>query len=295
VAREAQAGQGCLSMKTTIGLGLLLAAAAAVTGVAIAQSPAALAPAPTTAPAMRPAIQGGYLPKGAAPSSLTLLPPPPAKGSATQARDNAMAKIARALKGSPRWSQATLDADLKFPGAANTYSCAVGVDINPTATPRLYALLTRTLIDAGLATYPAKNKYMRARPFTVAGGDICTPAADAGLRKDGSYPSGHASAGWAWALILAEAAPDHQDAILARGRAFMQSRVICNVHWQSDIEAGGLVGTSVVARLHDDPVFRADLDAAKAEIAAARAAADAPTRDCKAEAAALSMEPMPAP
>jgi len=280
-------------MKKTIGLGLLLAAAVVSAGVAIAQAPA---PATTPAP-MHPAsaMQGGYLPRGAAPSSLTLLPAPPAKGSATQARDNAMAKIARSLKGSPRWSQATLDADLKFPGSANTYSCAVGVDINPTATPRLYALLQRTLIDAGLATYPAKTKYQRPRPFMIAGGDICTPAADAGLRKDGSYPSGHASVGWAWALILAEAAPDRQDAVLARGRAFMQSRVICNVHWLSDIEAGGLVGTAVVARLHDDPVFRADLEAARAEIAAARAAGQAPTRDCKAEAAALSNDPMPAP
>jgi acid phosphatase (class A) len=279
-------------MMKTIALSLLFAAATVGAGVAVAQAPAPQAPASA---AMRPALQGGYLPKGAAPNSLTLLPPAPAKGSATQARDNAMAKTARALKGSPRWTQATLDADLHFPGAANTYSCAVGVDINPTATPRLYTLLTRTLVDAGLATYPAKNKYQRPRPFTVAGGDICTPAADAGLRKDGSYPSGHASLGWAWALILAEAAPERQDAILARGRAFMQSRVICNVHWQSDVEAGGLVGTAVVARLHADPVFRADLEAAKDEIAAARAAGAAPTRDCKAEAAALSMEPMPAP
>jgi acid phosphatase (class A) len=278
-------------MIKTIRLSLLLVTLATAAGIAVAEAPTA----PPAAMRPAPAMQGGYLAKGTAPSSLTLLPAPPAKGSATQGRDNAMAKIARGLKGSPRWAQATLDADLKFPGAANTYSCAVGVEISPTTTPRLYTLLTRTLIDAGLATYPAKNKYMRPRPFTVAGGDICTPAADAGLRKDGSYPSGHASAGWAWALILAEAAPERQDAILARGRAFMQSRVVCNVHWESDIEAGGLVGTTVVARLHDDPVFRADLEAAKSEIAAARAAGQAPTRDCKAEAAALSMEPMPAP
>jgi acid phosphatase (class A) len=279
-----------------IGLSLAFAILATAAGAAIGQTPATPTPSPSApAPAMRPAFLGGYLPKGSAPSSLTFLPPSPAKGSATQARDSAMAKIARALKGSPRWRQASLDADLKFPGAANTYSCALGVDINPTATPRLYALLSRTLIDAGLATYPAKNKYQRPRPFMVAGGDICTPAADAGLRKDGAYPSGHASAGWAWALILAEAAPERQDAILARGRAFMQSRVICNVHWLSDVEAGGLVGTAVVARLHDDPVFRADLEAGRSEIAAARAAGLTPTRDCKAEAAALSLDPMPAP
>jgi len=288
-----------------LGLTLLLGGLAAAASIAVAQAPAtqpAASPPASTPPSgmagpPKPVTAGfaGYLPRGAAPNSLALLAPPPAAGSATQARDDAMAKTARALKGSPRWSQATLDADLKFPGAANTYSCALGVDINPKTTPRLYTLLTRTLVDAGLATYPAKTKYQRPRPFMIAGGDICTPAADAGLRKDGSYPSGHASAGWAWALILAEAAPDRQDAILARGRAFMQSRVVCNVHWLSDTEAGGLVGTSVVARLHDDPVFRADLEAARAEITAARAAGQTPTRDCKAEAAALSMDPMPAP
>ena len=280
------------------GLSVLLAGAAAMASVAVAQSPALQTQAPPPAPAAAhpaPAFQGGYLPKGAAPSSLTLLAAPPAKDSASQARDNAMAKIARSLKGSPRWTQATLDADLKFPGAANTYSCAVGVDINPATTPRLYTLLNRSLIDAGLATYPTKTRFQRPRPFVVAGGDICTPAADAGLRKDGSYPSGHSAVGWAWALILAEAAPDRQDAILARGRAFMQSRVVCNVHWLSDTEAGGLVGTAVVARLHNDPAFRADVEAARSEITAARAAGQTPTRDCKAEAAALSNDPMPAP
>jgi len=83
--------------------------------------------------------------------------------------------------------------------------------------------------------------------------------------------------------------------VLARGRSFMQSRMICNVHWLSDIEGGGVVGAAVVARLHDDPTFRADLDAAKAEITAARAAGQAPIRDCKAEAAALALTPIGAP
>ena len=288
-------------MMKTVGLSLALAAMAVGAGVAVAQSPSLQTSPRPIAQDAKPAAPArsdflpGYLPKGAAPNSLAFIPAPPVPGSASQARDDAMAEAARALKGSSRWAQATEDANLKFPRAADTFSCAMGVEIGPETTPHLYTLLRRTLVDAGLATYPSKTKYQRQRPFVVAGGDICTPESDAGLRKDGSYPSGHSAVGWAWALILAEAEPDHQDAILARGRAFMQSRVVCNVHWISDTEAGGVVGSAVVARLHDDPVFRADLDAAKAEIAAALAAGHTPTRDCKAEAAALATSPIEAP
>ena len=82
------------------------------------------------------------------------------------------------------------------------------------------------------------------------------------LAKDGSYPSGHASLGWAWGLILAEMAPERANALVARGQAFGQSRVICGVHWQSDVTQGRIIGAATVARLHADPVFRAQVDAA---------------------------------
>ena len=249
------------------------------------------APTPPGAPAPIPLPAGflpGYLPKGGAPNSLTLIPPPPAPGSAAKARDDEAARAAVATIGGPRWLQATTDADLRFPGAAGTFSCALGVRVTEADTPRLYVLLRRSLVDIGLSTYPTKIKYQRARPFTVDGGAICTPADEALLRKDGSYPSGHSAVGWGWALILAEADPAHADAILARGRAFGQSRVACNVHWLSDIEEGRLMASATVARLHDEPAFKADLAAAGGEIAAARAKELTPTRDCAREAAQLA-------
>ena len=112
---------------------------------------------------------------------------------------------------------------------------------------------------------------------------------------DGSYPSGHSSLGWAWALILSEIDPEHSDAILARGRAFCESRVVCGVHWQSDVIEGRFMGASTVARLHADPVFRADIEAAKAELAAVRAKGLKPIRDCEAEAKAMALQPPIAP
>ena len=75
--------------------------------------------------------------------------------------------------------------------------------------------------------------------------------------------------------------------ILARGRAFGESRIICNVHWHSDVVEGRLVGSAAVARLHADPAFHADLEAAKAELAVVRANGLKPTRDCQKEADAL--------
>lgn len=267
---------------STLGLVALIAGCA---------SPASSPPAP--APAARamteaPKLPAGYLAKADRPDSLLLVPAAPAAGSAAQARDDAAAKAAVALQGGERWRTATSDAELRLPQAAQAFSCALGVRLTPEQAPRLMSLLGRTLTDIGLSTYGAKTKYMRARPFTVDGAPTCTPAFEAVLRHDGSYPSGHSAVGWGWALMLAEIAPDRADALLARGRAFGQSRVVCNVHWQSDTEEGRIVGAAAVAKLHSDPQFRADLEAARAELAKLRQGGAPPDRDCAAEAASLA-------
>lgn len=219
---------------------------------------------------LRPGILQGYLEPKALPDSLKLLPAPPKTGSPADLLDLARAKATIAIQGSPRWELATIDADLHFPAAAKIFSCALGVPISQETTPRLYTLLRRTLTDAGLATYRAKTHYQRPRPFMRNGQAICTPNDEAKLREDGSYPSGHTSGGWAWALILSEMAPERRDQLISRGIEYGNSRSICNVHWSSDVEAGRLIGSATVAQLHADPVFRADLKAASAEIKALR-------------------------
>ena len=239
-------------------------------------------------PEIHPGILAGYLDPATLPDSLALLPPPPADGSAALALDEETSRRGLALRGTPRWNLAARDADLMFPEAAGTFSCALGIPITENDTPHLYMLLRRTLADAGLSTYTAKKQYQRKRPFMMNGEPICTPREEDQLRKDGSYPSGHTAAGWAWALILTEIAPDRGDAILARGRAFGESRVVCNVHWYSDVREGRFVGAAAVARLHADPAFQAELEAAKTEISAARKKGLQPSRDCQAESEALA-------
>ena len=242
---------------------------------------------PMAVPEIHPGILAGYLDPETLPNSLALIPPPPAAGSAALAHDEAVSRRSLVLRGTPRWDLAANDAELMFPEAAGTFSCALDIAITEKDTPHLYMLLRRTLADAGLSTYTAKNNYQRQRPFMVNQAPICTPDEEALLRKDGSYPSGHTAIGWAWALILTEIAPDRADAILARGRAFGESRIVCNVHWHSDVLEGRFMGAAAVARLHADPAFQADLESAKTEYANAQAKGDAPLRDCQAETEAL--------
>ena len=244
---------------------------------------------PAAVPEVRPGILQGYLPAEALPNSLDLLPPPPAAGSAAFALDEEVSRKTLSLHNSPRWLLADSDSDLGFPHAAGTFSCALNAPVTEEDTPRLYMLLRRTLTDAGRSTYAAKNHYRRTRPFVLNKGPIC-PAdgkMKAWLEKDGSYPSGHTTTGWAWALILSEISPGEANAILERGRAFGESRNVCNAHWHSDVVQGYLIGAATVAVLHADLAFRADLEAAKAELGAIRAKGLKPTRDCKAEAGAL--------
>lgn len=233
----------------------------------------------------------GYLERKEYPDSLALIPPPPAPGSAAFALDEDVARRTFALRGTARFALALSDFDLSFPHAGGTFSCALNAPVTEQDTPRLYMLLRRTMTDVALSTYAAKNHYNRQRPFVLNKEPICAPEMKAELEKDGSYPSGHTAIGWAWALIFAEISPEQADAILARGQAFGESRNVCNHHWYSDVDWGRFMGAATVARLHANPAFRADLEAAKAELAAVRNKALNRTRDCRAEAAALDLRP----
>jgi len=253
---------------------------------------AAAAPASAPIPEIRPGIMAGYLDPKQLPDSLALLPSPPAPGTPAFANDEAVHAAARKLRGTPRWDQAAVDAELMKPSALETFSCALGVPVNDTDTPNLARLLKRTLVDGGLSTYGAKNHYQRTRPFVVHEEDTCLPRDEDGLRKDGSYPSGHTAIGWTHALVLAQVAPAQANALFARGRAFAESRLVCNAHWQSDIIEGKVIASATFALLQSNATFRQDVQLAADDVARARAAGLTPTRDCAAEAAALAI-PLP--
>jgi acid phosphatase (class A) len=231
----------------------------------------------------------GYLEPADLPVRLALLGAPPKPGSAALARDEEARRAALALRGSSREKLAATDAELSFPGPAKTFSCALGTQISEKSTPHLYTLMQRTLTDAGGSTYAGKNAYNRTRPFVVHDEGTCRKDMEPLLRTDGSWPSGHSVAGWAWGLVLAEINPARATELMTRGLAYGQSRVICDAHWQSDVDAGRIMGAATVASLHGNPAFLADLAAAKEEVKAAQQAGLKPAEDCAAEGVALGL------
>jgi len=236
---------------------------------------------------IRASLGPGYLRPADMPDAALFLGPPPAPGSEAEGRDQKAASRTLALRGSPRWDLAISDADIYTPGAPGAFSCAAGFEISPEAAPKTNKLLRSSVVSLGLSVNGVKKQYQRQRPFMVNNQPQCTPDWEAELRKDGSYPSGHAPVGFGWGLILAELVPDRAGQLIARGKAFAESRRVCNVHWQSDVEAGIMAGAATVARLRAEPAFQADLAAARQELADPAVRGRKPARDCAAEAAAI--------
>jgi acid phosphatase (class A) len=202
-----------------------------------------------------------------------LLGPPPAPDSLRGRADRELYEQNRKLEGAPRWAEAIKDDDIWAGGALRRYSCALGVRLGDRDTPAVSRLLHRIELDVRTVGTPPKNFYNRRRPMLDDDKPICIKRED-WMKTNGSYPSGHSMTGWAWALVLSEIAPAKTDGLLAAGKAIGDSRVICGVHFQSDIEAGRTLGAAMVARLHADPAFEAELAKARAELARAPAASD---------------------
>jgi len=178
-----------------------------------------------------------------------------------------------------------------FPDSAQHFTCALGIPIDEQHTPTLYQMMQRTQVDAGhYAVSHAKAHYRRERPFMVNGEPTCTPEQEEGLQLNGSYPSGHAAIGWTWALMLAEIAPDRATDIIQRGRQYGHSRVVCNVHWYSDVVQGQALAGSLLAVLNGNTEFSMDLIKARDEIAHARSLELPVRHDCAVEVAALEQE-----
>ena len=240
----------------------------------------------------KPAVKP-YLAETAGPDAIQILPPPPAHDAPLDKADRAAFVGTRALKGSARWEIAANDVSEGASAVLDNFACVLGTRIDQTRVPAVLNLLERTRLDLARATRGPKVHYRRLRPFVGNEAPICVQRTQA-LTDSFSYPSGHATQGWAYALILASLVPEKATAILARGRAYGESRVVCGVHWLSDVAAGRITGSSVLATLMGDPGFRADLDKARTELRGALSAGGAAPDQavCTREADALREPPL---
>lgn len=225
-----------------------------------------------------------------------ILEPAPRRGDPRYETDREIFRATRALIGSRRWALATNDAKLDTASLLRDYSCAIGITLTPEKAPELVRVLERASVDTARETNEAKAIYRRQRPYTIDQGQICQPVSELydakAHRVSYDYPSGHTTRGWTYALILASLFPGRTQQILERGRAYGDSRFICGAHNESAVEAGMLSATATMAVINGKPAYQADLENARAELAALRAKAS-PPRGCAAEANLVAQHVMP--
>lgn len=200
------------------------------------------------------------------PNGTLYLPPPPAFESQAFVADIVAYHQAKALRDTPRGKQAIFDAGLTTQEIMEGVSPYFGLTLSEQGTPQTYLLLQRVVTDGSGATSKIKRHYKRLRPFLFFNEPTLIPEEEASHHTP-SYPSSHASTGWTVALVLVELNPGRQEAILKWGYDYGQSRVIAGYHYQSDVDAGRLAASAVVARLHADEAFQKQLGKARKELA----------------------------
>ena len=194
-----------------------------------------------------------------------ILPPPPANASAREAAEIAELKAIAAARTPEQFAAATADAKDE---TGDWFASAIGPDFDFAKLPATARLLADIGETEDTVAKGAKKYFRRDRPWIVAPDlQTCTP------RKPGpaqnSYPSGHSTRAFAMGVTLAHLMPAKAQPILARAALYAEERLICGVHFRSDIVAGEALGTAIALQLQQSPDFRKEYDAAAAELAAA--------------------------
>jgi acid phosphatase (class A) len=145
----------------------------------------------------------------------------------------------------------------------------IGDWFNAQTLPQTAAFGLRVKNDEGINTAPAKKGFARVRPYNL---DTSLHPVCVTKTIDDSYPSGHATTGYLMALTLVDMLPEKRDAILARADNYANNRLLCGVHYRSDIEASKLVAYTIHAVMANKPQYQQELAVARAEVQRTQAA-----------------------
>ena len=132
--------------------------------------------------------------------------------------------------------------------------------------PQLRRLAQRVEDDIRPYTRAAKDHFSRQRPYEIE--PRLRPCIDH-VRGDLSYPSGHATYGYVIAYLLGDMVPERAPELQRRADEFARQRMVCGVHFRSDIEAGRKAARWLTFVLLGDPGYRRDSIAAALELRAA--------------------------
>ena len=203
----------------------------------------------------------GYLSNDNRPRGIYWLPQPPSLTSGSFGNDfyhYQWGKEQRAEKGEQAlWDESAALRDV--------FSEAMGVKLDSETTPEIMLLVERAVVDAYAANSDAKKYYQRRRPFATFNEPSLKPSTDEKESKTLSYPSGHSSRGWMYAMVLSTVAPERTEDLMARARQYAENRVICGHHWKSDIDASLMLTAGVFTNIVVTDAFQHQLAKAREE------------------------------
>lgn len=131
------------------------------------------------------------------------------------------------------------------------YSDILGPNFTPDRLPLTADLSGRIRKTAGSIDNPLKAEFRRLRPYNFD--STLHPVCE--TNKEFSYPSGHAVNGYLFAFLLAEMLPEKRNALLERANRYAHNRVVCGVHYPSDVEASRRVALVAFGALLVNPEF----------------------------------------
>lgn len=137
----------------------------------------------------------------------------------------------------------------------------------------LRSFMDRVEDDVSIYVRAAKLRFARQRPYVV---EPRLKPCTAGVADDQSYPSGHSSYAYTVALVLSEMVPERRAALMARADDYARQRMICGVHFSSDIAAGRIAAGWLTRALDEQPGYRAERAEASAALRAALGLPPAP-------------------
>lgn len=129
--------------------------------------------------------------------------------------------------------------------------------------PRLELLAEHVEDDVRLYVRAAKDHFRRLRPFVIE--PRLEPCID-DVQGDLSYPSGHAAYAWSMAYLLSLIAPDRSAELERRAAEFARQRMVCGVHFPSDLAAGKAAARWLIDQMREVGAFNADLGHAGKEL-----------------------------
>ena len=158
-------------------------------------------------------------------------------------------------------------ADAEWNSLEKVYACwkdAFGLEVTQTNTPKIYALLNKSLRTTDPTRRPVKAQYSRQRPFERFN-DSMPSHEEEYLRGEGSYPSGHTLRGWTITLLMIQIAPNRATELYKRGMEYGLSRVIVGAHWQSDVDNTRVAASMLYSILQTNADFQSMMKEAQQE------------------------------